>query len=538
MRLQQFGKKQSQIRRKIGNSSAHEQIAAGKIPQNGIRSAVKLPPVLFFCEQKVIAKKHFGKTEAAAFRILRCVVDIVIELKPFVVEKAIVDLLGRFGQPRSGIAVVLSVLFVHTVFHPIKRQVNRSELLTAQGEGRKELIVQIGKLFTIRAVYARNIQCVTVGAQAFQIFFKGQPVFRHPTASLELAPRQNHTDAFNGMFHTPQIRDFCDGCLTEQSVKVHLMHHALDIRHADLEGGMDMLSAVQPINLFRKRRGKNPFTVKQRDRDITLFLHSLVVANIADTCPILHGDDIHIRIDSRRIVDDNDRILVPQHIRFYACSARKQQTVIGVELGQLANAKCHADRHPAGKLLIYIRANKRKHSAAAHAARAFKGEIACVSLTEVQCNPLRGKHGFGLFLHERRFRVIRIPIKYSFEVKVEYYIRKIGDQRVRGGLSVLLPTEDAHSLKENGIVFLPCLAVSHDDFLGLRRRQCERIGALIDWFGIGQHRLHRQPSYKVSEFRHGNLRNCFFIVYHRLPRKSIRIFITTPISIKSNRKDV
>ena len=99
MRLQQFGKKQGQIRRKIGNSSAHEQIAAGKIPQNGIRSAVKLPPVLFFCEQKVIAKKHFGKTEAAAFRILRCVVDIVIELKPFVVEKAIVDLLGRFGQP-------------------------------------------------------------------------------------------------------------------------------------------------------------------------------------------------------------------------------------------------------------------------------------------------------------------------------------------------------------------------------------------------------------------------------------------------------
>ena len=126
-------------------------------------------------------------------------VDIVVKLKPFVVEKAVVDLLGRFGQPRSGIAVVLSVLFVHTVFHPIKRQVNRSELLTAQGEGRKELIVQIGKLFTIRAVYARNIQCVTVGAQAFQIFLKGQPVFRHPTASFELAPRQNHPDAFNGM---------------------------------------------------------------------------------------------------------------------------------------------------------------------------------------------------------------------------------------------------------------------------------------------------------------------------------------------------
>ena len=74
---------------------------------------------------------------------------------------------------------------------------------------------------------------------------------------------------------------------------------------------MGVLSAVQPIDLFRKRRGKNAFAVKQRDRDITLFLHSFVVANIADTCPIFHGNDIHIRIDSRRIVDDNDRILLP-----------------------------------------------------------------------------------------------------------------------------------------------------------------------------------------------------------------------------------
>ena len=250
----------------------------------------------------------------------------------------------------------------------VKRLVNRSELLAAQGEGRKELIVQICKLFTIRAVYARNIQRVTVGAQAFQIFLKGQPVFRHPTASLELALSQNHPDAFNGMFHAPQIRDFRDGCLTEQSVKVYLMHHALDIRHPDLERGMDVLSAVQPIDLFRKSRGKDAFAVKQRDLDITLFLHSLVVANIADTCPIFHGNDIHIRIDRRRVIDDNDRILVPQHIRFYACSARKQQTVIGVELGQLANAKCHADRHPAGKLLINICTDKRKHRAAAHTA--------------------------------------------------------------------------------------------------------------------------------------------------------------------------
>ena len=81
----------------------------------------------------------------------------------------------------------------------IKRLVSRSELLSAHGEGRKELIVQIGKLFTIRAVYARNIQRVAVGAQALQVFLKGQSVFRHPTASLELALSQNHPDAFNRM---------------------------------------------------------------------------------------------------------------------------------------------------------------------------------------------------------------------------------------------------------------------------------------------------------------------------------------------------
>ena len=326
------------------------------------------------------------------------------------------------------------------------------------------------------------------------------------------------------MFHTPQIRDFRDGCLAEKSVEVYLMHHALDIRHPDLERGMNVLSAVQPIDLFRKRRGKNPFAVKQRDFYITLFLHSFVVANIAEACPILHGNDIHIRIDSRRVIDDNDGILLPQHIRFYACSARKQQTVIGVELGQLANAKRHADRHPAGKLLIYICTGKRKHSAAAHAARAFKGEIAHRTVTEVQCDPLGTKHELGLFLHQSHLRVPGIPIKYSFEVKVEYYIRKIGDQRVRGGLFVFLPAEDAHSLKENGIVFLPCLAVSHDDAFRLRRCQRERILILTDGLRIGQHCLHRQPPYQISDSCHGYLRNCFFIVYHRWQMKSTCIY--------------
>ena len=194
----------------------------------------------------------------------------------------------------------------------------------------------------------------------------------------------------------------------------------------------------------------------------------------------------------------------------------------------MANAKCHADRHPAKKLLIYIRTDKRKHSAAAHTARAFKGEIACASLTEVQCDSTLGKHGFGLFLHDRRFRVIRVPIKYSFEVKVEDCLRKIGDQRVRGGLFVFLPAEDAHSLKENGVVLLPGIAVPHDDAFRLRRRQRESILILADRLCIGQHCLHRQSPYEISEFRHGDLRNWFFIVYHRLPRKSICIYKHCP----------
>ena len=50
--------------------------------------------------------KHFGKEETTAFRILWDVIHIVIELKPFVVEKTVIDFFGRFGQPRFGIAVI------------------------------------------------------------------------------------------------------------------------------------------------------------------------------------------------------------------------------------------------------------------------------------------------------------------------------------------------------------------------------------------------------------------------------------------------
>ena len=378
---------------------------------------------------------------------------------------------------------------------------------------------------------------MTVGAQAFQIFFKGQPVFRHPTAALELALSQNHPDAFNGMFHTPHICNRCHGCLTEQSVKVHLMHHALDIWHADLEGGMDMLTAVESVNLFRKRRRNNALAVKQRDLDITLFLHTLIIADTAATRRVLHGDDIDIGIYGSGIVDYDNSVLVPQHIRFYACSARKQQTVIGVELGQLANAKCHADRHPVGKLLIYICADKRKHSAAAHTARAFKGKVAHRTVTEVQCNPLGAKHGLGLFLHQSHLRVPGIPIKYPLEIQIEQDIGKIGKQGVFGRRLIFAAMEDAHGLKENGIVLLPGIAVSHDDAFCLRRRQCERIMLLIDWFGIGQHYLHRQPPYQISDSCHGYLRNCFFIVYHEMIRKSICIIKTTPISnLQTERK--
>ena len=110
MRFRQFGKKQGQICRKIGNPSAHEQICVGKIPRNGIRGAVKLSSVLFLRKQKVIAMKHPSKAVAPAFR---CIIHIVVKLKLFVVEKAIVGLLGRFDQPHFGIAVILFVPFVH-----------------------------------------------------------------------------------------------------------------------------------------------------------------------------------------------------------------------------------------------------------------------------------------------------------------------------------------------------------------------------------------------------------------------------------------
>ena len=72
--------------------------------------------------------EHFGKVETTALRILWGVIHIVIELKPFVVEKAMIDFFGRFGQPRFG--------FIRQLLRQVKRLVRWSELIGTQSKRR------------------------------------------------------------------------------------------------------------------------------------------------------------------------------------------------------------------------------------------------------------------------------------------------------------------------------------------------------------------------------------------------------------------
>ena len=192
------------------------------------------------------------------------------------------------------------------IFHPVKRLVRRSELIGTQSERGKKLVVQSRVLLIFGVVDTGYIQSVTIVPATVKIFRKCQPVLGHPSATLELALGQNHSDTLDWVRNAPHICNRCDCRFSAESMKVHLMHHTLDIRHTDLKRGVDMMTAVESVNCGGKFGRYNPLTVKQRDLDIALFLDSLIVANIADTCRVFHGNDINVGIYGGGIINNDN----------------------------------------------------------------------------------------------------------------------------------------------------------------------------------------------------------------------------------------
>ena len=143
------------------------------------------------------------------------------------------------------------------------------------------------------------------------------------------------------------------------------------------------------------------------------------------------------------------------------------------------------------KCVIHIHANKRELCVSAHTARSLKGKITHRTVTEVQCDPLGAKHGLGLFLHQGGLGVIRIAVEDTREIEIEHDITEIGYDGIFGRLLIFVAVQNTHGLKEDGIVLLPCLAVTHQYTCRLGFSKIKGIYIVANRLGMGELRCNR-----------------------------------------------
>ena len=113
---------------------------------------------------------------------------------------------------------------------------------------------------------------------------------------------------------------------------------------------------------------------------------------------VLNGHGGNIPHDTSRIIHYND--VVGVHVEAVICftnlhSVAEQQTIVSVELGKLALANFHPQRHPFPHDVVEIRPNEGKLVLPAHAGRALKGHEAEGFFSEIDLDTLRAKHPLG-----------------------------------------------------------------------------------------------------------------------------------------------
>ena len=116
-------------------------------------------------------------------------------------------------------------------------------------------------------------------AAANEVFTPGQAVFLHPAPALAHALCQNHVYTGYGMAHTLNIYDLPYAKFSKELVKIHLMNHALDIGHTDLERTMVVLFISKGIKPLTKLRGDQPLAVKLQHLNIHRFLHTGIASH-------------------------------------------------------------------------------------------------------------------------------------------------------------------------------------------------------------------------------------------------------------------
>ena len=131
-----------------------------------------------------------------------------------------------------------------------------------------------------------------------------------------------------------------------------------------------------PLDLRGKPGRDQPLAVKAGDLHICFFLHPVIVPRGVLGAIILHGDDGDEMLRAGGVVHYDDPVGTVNVHAVNACAAGQHQTVVGVQLGELALVDVHAQHDAPAHRVIEACPDEGQPRLTAHATGALKGNIA------------------------------------------------------------------------------------------------------------------------------------------------------------------
>src|SRR5699024_7477175 len=159
-------------------------------------------------------------------------------------------------------------------------------------------------------------------------------------------------------------------------------------------------------------------------------------------------------------------------------SAGGQETIVGVELTELASAQSHIQHDPPAHGLVQFRPDEGEAGPAADGGGAREGPIAAGSDAEGRGEALWAEHGQGLLQAGLLRPSGATPVKEPGEVHIEQHIGK-GGNLLLSMLPPALPVEMVHQLVEHGAAVLLVLGTRYLAVFGGAAVQSKGVNAVL-----------------------------------------------------------
>ena len=118
---------------------------------------------------------------------------------------------------------------------PAVRQIGGAELVRFEGYCVQKLVIEFCRLLRLLLADICDVQRMAVLAEHRPVVLPAHAALVQPAAALEHTLGEDDIDLLNRMIYAPQVGDGVRAAAVKIILEVHLVQHALDIRHTDLE---------------------------------------------------------------------------------------------------------------------------------------------------------------------------------------------------------------------------------------------------------------------------------------------------------------